>query len=61
MSKWLDQLPDGTFKEEIYDRDGCRYFINEVCCNPECYWCCDYPDEEECSRCEYFEKEDDET
>lgn len=62
MSRWLDPLPDGTYKEEIYDREGCRYLVNEVCCNDRCDWCCDFPDpEEDCKRCEYFEKEDDET
>lgn len=32
MSRWLDSLPDGTYKEKIYDRDGCNrceYFEKE--------------------------------
>ena len=62
MSRWLEKLPDGTYKEDIYDRDGCKWLVNEVCCNDRCNWCCDFPaPEEDCKICEYFEKEDDET
>ena len=33
MSRWIEQLPDGTYKEEVYDKDGCKHLYNEVCCN----------------------------
>ena len=47
MSRWLDQLPDGTYQVEIYDWEGCRHLHNEVCCNDKCDMCCDFPSPEE--------------
>lgn len=59
MSKWIDELPDGTYKEEIYDPKGCRYLYNEVCCNDKSDMCADFPSiKYDCPRCEYFEPEE---
>lgn len=59
MSRWLEQLPDGTYKVDVYDKKGCKYFCNEVCCNDQCDMCCGFPDpDEDCKICQYFEPED---
>lgn len=59
MSRWLEQLPDGTYKVDVYGKEGCKYFCNEVCCNDQCKMCCDFPDpDEDCKICQYFEPED---
>lgn len=61
MSRWLDQLPDGTYQVEVYDWEGCRHLHNEVCCNDKCDMCCDFPNpEEDCKKCKYFEPEESE-
>lgn len=59
MSKWIDDLPDGTYKEEIADKGACKHMYNEVCCNDKSDWCADYPDmETDCKKCKLFEPED---
>ena len=59
MSKWINELPDGTYKEEIANKNECKYMYNEVCCNDKSDWCADYPDAEiDCKKCELFEPED---
>ena len=59
MSRWLEQLPDGTYNETLNSEDECKYLINEVCCNDDCLeMVTEFPDDEECSQCRYFEKED---
>ena len=59
MSKWINELPDGTYKEEIADKSACKHMYNEVCCNYKSDWCADYPDAEtDCKKCELFEPED---
>ena len=59
MSRWIDQLPDGTYRVEVYDWEGCRRLHNEVCCHDKCDMCCDFPNQEEdCKRCKYFEQEE---
>lgn len=59
MSRLLERLPDGTYRETLHSEDECRYLINEVCCNGDCRWMvAEFPDEEDCKRCRYFEKEE---
>ena len=59
MSKWLEKLEDGTYKEEIADREECKHLYDEVCCNDKSDWCADYPDPEtDCKNCKLFEPED---
>ena len=59
MSKWIDKLPDGTYKEEIADKGACKHMYNEACCNDKSDWRSDYPDAEtDCQKCKLFEPED---
>lgn len=58
MSRWIKEK-DGKTIEEIADTNECRWLYDEVCCNPECDQCCDFPDTEEyCPKCPHFEKEE---
>ena len=58
MSRWLDQLSDGTYQVEVYDWEGCRHLYNDVCCNDKCDMSYDFPSPEyDCVKCPYFEPE----
>ena len=62
MSRWIETGKDerGRFYlETLKDPDGCKWLMNEVCCNDKCEMCCDFPFEEDCTpeRCPYFGKE----
>lgn len=43
---------------EIDDINKCKHMYNEVCCNDESECCGCYAFEDNCKRCELFEKED---
>lgn len=62
MSRWLDRLEDGTYKEEIESMELCKWRINEICCNDKSDCCGDYPYPtsicEDKYGCGCFEKED---
>lgn len=63
MSRWIETGEDerGRFYlETLKDPDGCKWLINEVCCNAANRdMVCDFPFEEDCTpdRCPYFEQE----
>lgn len=63
MSRSMEVKLDGelnrTIIETIESMDECKHLINDVCTEPECDACCDFPSPEEyCSCCRYYEKED---
>lgn len=63
MSRSMEVKLDGelnrTIIETIESMDECKHLINDVCTEPECDACCDFPSPEEyCSYCRYYEKED---
>ena len=59
MSRWIEQMPDGTYHEEVYDTEGCRWLYDEVCCNEKSPFLADFPCvEEDCKECAFFEKEE---
>ena len=59
MSRWTEKLTGGAYNEEIYDRDGCKKFINEGCFNYKSELCLNLSDmEEKCKGCPYFEPEE---
>lgn len=63
MSRNMEVKLDGelnrTIIETIESMDKCKHLINDVCTEPECDACCDFPSPEEyCSHCRYYEKED---
>ena len=58
MSRWIEDAPDGGYITTIADMDECKYMYNEVCCNDESECCGCYAFEDNCKRCELFEKED---
>lgn len=39
------------------NQGSCKWLYDEVCCNGDCDMRADFPDEEYCRRCEYFEEE----
>lgn len=58
MSRNIEQLPDGTYYEEIESLEKCRHMYNEVCCEEKSEYLADFPGEEECENCAFFEKEE---
>ena len=58
MSRWIESAPDGGYKVTIADMNECKYMYDEICCNDESECCCCYAFEDDCERCELFEKED---
>lgn len=58
MSRWIEELPDGTYHEEIENMDECRWMYNEVCCNDQSPHVGDWPWKDDCSVCLLFEKEE---
>ena len=58
MSRWLEELPDGSNRITIADEDSCKYMYNEVCCNGYSEHRADFPDEDDCKNCAFYEKED---
>lgn len=62
MSRWIDRLPDGTYKTEIESMEVCKWKYNEICCNDKSTDLADYPyPSSKCENkqgCRYFEKED---
>lgn len=58
MSRWIEEQPDGTYKEEIADPDKCRHMYHDVCCNDKSDYLADWPTEEECRKCRLFKQEE---
>ena len=58
MSRYIEQLPDGTYHEEIECMEKCRHMYNEVCCEGYSDHVADFPSEEDCEYCAFFEKEE---
>ena len=63
MSRYMEEKLDGVHIRDIIETiasmEECKHLINEVCTEPECEACCDYPSTSEyCSYCQYYEKED---
>ena len=62
MSRWIEACEDqqGRYYVETMDNpDGCRWLINEVCCNADCDMIGDFPFGEDCTirACGHFEHE----
>ena len=63
MSRWIETGKDerGRFYlETLADPDGCKWLMNEVCCNADNKeMVADFPFAEDCTadRCPYFEPE----
>lgn len=58
MSRWIEELSNGTYKEKIVDLQECKHMYNEVCCNDKSEWLADYPDSQnDCKKCKLFESE----
>lgn len=57
MSRYIDTV-DGEDKITIASMEECRHLYNEVCTEPRCDECCDFPAPELCAKCKWFEKED---
>ena len=50
---------DGKITITIDSMDECKYLYDQVCCNDQCEWCCNYPYGEDCgTKCRFYEKED---
>lgn len=63
MSRWIETGEDEHgryYIESLADPDGCRWLVNEVCCNADNQeMVADFPFEEDCTKekCPYFEAE----
>lgn len=63
MSRWIETGKDehGRFYlETLKDPEGCKWLMDEVCCNGDNKeMVADFPFEEDCTpeRCPYFERE----
>lgn len=58
MSKYYEIDESGQYKVYVCDKYGCKYDINEVCCNEECDRLGDFVDSETCACCKLFTEED---
>jgi len=58
MSKWLELDADGNYHESLAFPDECKHKINEVCCEAQSELVADFPSEEDCERCPFYEEED---
>ena len=62
MSRWAEERQDERGRyivETLKDADGCRWEINEVCCNDASDEVCEFVYKETCEGCKYFECERD--
>lgn len=61
MSRWIESENSygRYYIESLADSNGCRWLINEVCCNVDCDMNGDFPLEGDCtvSACGHFEPE----
>lgn len=57
MSRWVEK-EGNDYKITIADMDECKHMYDGMCCNDESECCCYYVYEDDCKRCELFEKED---
>lgn len=57
MSRRLTWLTDGTCKEEIENKDLCRWLVNRVCCNDLSEWFGKRPEDHDCKQCGCFVEE----
>jgi len=56
---WGDILTaDGEQIETIEDMNKCKHLVNEVCCEGYSEHVADFPREEDCAQCVFFQKED---
>lgn len=58
MSRWIERLPDGGYKDTLADPDECRHMYNEVCCHEDSPCLADYPGYEYCRQCKLFESKE---
>lgn len=58
MSRYIEALPDGAYKETLASTDQCKHLINDVCCHDKSPYLGTWPYEDECERCPLFQKED---
>lgn len=42
MSRFLTKKEDGTYIEEIESMEECKYRIDDVCCNEDSEYLCEY-------------------
>lgn len=57
MSRYLQKDIHDDWVEMLDDPDRCRLLIDDVCCCHKSEFCADFPDEEDCKECPYFEAE----
>lgn len=57
MSRFLDTI-DGHSEVVIKSMSECRQLINDICMSRDSDLCMDYPSEDDCMQCRFFEKED---
>lgn len=61
MSRWIESGKDENgrwYIETLADAAGCRYWLDEVCCNADNEdMVADFPTKENCEVCPYFERE----
>lgn len=58
MSRWIKSDTNGKSIETIANGNQCKNLVDEVCCEGYSEHVADFPSEEDCAQCVFFQKKD---